>query len=315
MKIFKWLIGTILVLGIISCGGNGAKQELNEQQSTENQSSNSNSSKKLLVSKELIYYEEIFDGEILSSRNVTTTYKYNSKNQSEKSISTTVIKYFNNDTEIDRNGICTDNYDSQNRLIGTVCTIETTKEGVTKSSIEHTTYHYSGNKVVGYDYDNEYLNAQVEVTQWDGNKAIEWKSTTYNNNNNKSRETIAYASNYIGKNPTHIKKVTSNSDEYSTTDITYDNKKTPYYWSTTFKDGYWWIGWIEKNNILKEIIKTNPSNNIYTTTITNNITYNSSNMPINIETRTTMKTPETININIGNYETHMTTTYEYIEAK
>jgi len=313
MKIVKWLIGTIMVLGIINCGGNGAKQKLNEQQSTENQSPNNNSSKKLLISKELIYAEGIFDGEILTSRNVTTTYKYNSKNQSEKSISTTIIKDFKNNTEVHTNGICTDNYDSQDRLIGTECTIKTTEKGVTKSSIKHFTYHYSGNKVVGYDYDNEDSSGKVEVTQWDGNKAIEWKSTAYDKNNNKTREIIAYASNYIGKNPTHIKEVNSNSDEYYTTDITYDNKKTPYYWCTPFKDGYWWIGWMEKNNILKEIIKTNISNNTYTATVTNNITYNSSDMPINIETHRVHKILETINI--GTSEIHITTTYEYIEAK
>jgi len=310
MKIVKWLIGTIMVLGIINCGGNGAKQKLNEQQSTENQSSNSNSSTKLLVSKELIHFEEIFDGEILSSRNVTTTYEYNSKNQSQKSISTTVIK--NNDSEIYRNGICTDNYDSQDRLIGSVCTIKTTENGITKSSTEHITYHYSGNKVVSYDYDNEYLSGKVEVTQWDENKAIEWKSTSYNNEHTETRVSTAT---YTGKNVTHIKEVDSNSDEYSITDITFDNKKTPYYWSTPFNDGYWWVGGVEENNILKEIIRTNSSNDIYTTTVTNNITYNSSNMPTNIETITTMEIPKTININIGNYETQMTTTYEYIEAK
>jgi len=282
-----------------------------EQQGSENQSSNSDSGngKKLLVSKETIYSEQNFD-DITSSTTITTTYAYNSKNQLEKSIMTTVSKY--NGSETSRTTTtCTKNYDNQNRYIGNTC-IEnnSNQDGENRS---HTILNYSNNKAISEEfYDNGNLNIKWEVIKWDGNKAIKWKVTDYDNG--EPIQTTIYTSNYIGNNPTHIESTSTNSDGSKINyviDRTFDNKKMPYYWEIKFMNidnNFWWGGWLGENNIIKETYKTVYSDDYtYTSTTTNSLTYNSSDMPTKIES--------TERTDSADYVIHRTTTYEYIEAK
>jgi len=281
-----------------------------EQQGSENQSSNSNSGngKKLLVSKEIDSSEQNF-GETTSSTTITTTYTYNSKNQSEKSIITIVSKYNGSETSRTTN-TCTDNYDSQGRYIGNSCIEQTSDQGgANQSNTSRDIINYSGNKIVSNDYyHNGNLSSKWEVTKWDGDRAIEWKSTSYNN---EPTQTTVYTSSYTGNNPTHIESTSTYSDTTINyvIDRTFDNKKTPYYWEMQFMniDNIWWGGWIGENNIIKETSKMTNSDYTYTTRKTNSITYNSSDMPTKIET--------TITTDGADYVTHTTTTYEYIEAK
>jgi len=276
---------------------------LKEQQATENQSSNNNSSndssKKFLVSKEIEYSD---------NRTSTTTYTYNSKNQMKKSVITTVSKH--SDVETYRSTeTCTNNYDSQDRYIGDSCIEQSSNYGrANQSDTSRDIFNYNGNKIVSNDYYyNGNLSAKWEVTRWDGDKAIEWKITDYNDN--ESTQTTVWTSTYTGNNPTHIEITSNNLDGLSTIDRTFDNKKTPYYWTFEFMNisGSWWGGWFGENNILKETTKGTIQDHTYTTTTITTITYNSSDMPIKIETTETSGSAD--------YVTYSTTTYEYIEVK
>ena len=265
------------------------------------------SGKKLLISKEIDYSENNFGG-TTSSTTSTTSYTYNNKNQSKDSIVTTVNKI--NGTQTYRSTeTCIDNYDNQDRYIGNSCTEETSDEsGVNQSNTSRDIFNYSDTKLVSSDYyHNGNLNNKWEVTRWDGDKAVELKSTSYENN--EPTQTTIWTSTYTGNNPTHIEMTTSSSEGHSTIDRTFDNKKTPYYWNLVFMNingSTWWGAWIGENNILKETTKGGSGD--YTTTKINTITYNSSDMPIKIEERTTTSTT-------NDFVERTTTTYEYIEAK
>ena len=281
-----------------------------EQQDSENQSSNSNSGsgKKLLVSKETVYSEQNFD-DTTSSTTMTTTYTYNNKNQMQKSITTTVDKYNGKETYRSTR-TCTEKYDNQDRYIGNLCIEESSKENQSNTSKD--ILNYEGNKVINEEfYNNGNLNIKWEVIKWDGNRAIQWKVTDYDNN--KPIQTTVYTSTYVGNNPTHIESTSTNSDGSEIRyiiDRTFDNKKIPYYWEIKFMNinNIWWGGWLGENNIIKETYKTLYSDDYtYTSTTTNNITYNSSDMPTKIESTETTDSAD--------FETYRTTTYEYIEAK
>jgi len=275
---------------------------LKEQQATENQSSNSSnngSGKQFLVSKEIEYSD---------NTTTTTTYIYNSKNQMEKSIITTISKY--NSVETYRSTeTCINNYDNQDRYIGDSCIEQSSDYGrANQSDTSREIINYSGNKIVSIDdYYNGNLSGKWEVIRWDGDKAIEWEITDYNEN--EPTQTIVWTSTYKGNNPTHIEITFNNSDGNSIIDRTFDNKKTPYYWTFEFMNigSFWWGGWFGENNIINERSKGTIQEHTITTTTSNIITYNSNNMPIKIETTETSGSTD--------YVTHSTTTYEYVEAK
>ena len=281
-----------------------------EQQGSENQSSNSNSGsgKKLLVSKKIEYSEYNFGETRISTTMTTTTYTYNSKNQLKKSITTTIDK--DNEIETDRTTeTCTINYDSQGRYIGDSCIEQSSDYGrANQSDTSREIINYSGNKIVSIDdYYNGNLSGKWEVIRWDGDKAIEWEITDYNEN--EPTQTIVWTSTYKGNNPIHIEITFNNSDGNSIIDRTFDNKKTPYYWTFEFMNigSFWWGGWFGENNIINERSKGTIQEHTITTTTSNIITYNSNNMPIKIETTETSGSTD--------YVTHSTTTYEYVEAK
>ena len=260
-----------------------------------------NNKKGLLVSKEV----EVEKSEYEETK-TTITYEYNNKNQTIKSI-TNIVTTYNNGEETDTTTeTCTYNYNSSGKYIGDVCS-ETSKSPYggreTEVTNSNTDIIYKDNKISAWlYYDNDgHLSQSSKVLEWSENKPIKWEIIDYNNG---KEESSTWTATYTGDNPTHVEYADKNGT--FSMDRKFDNKLNPYYYSWQQEDLYSWFGWYGKNNIIEE---TWTGNTDYTYITKNSITYNSSNMPIRIDST------ETSTYNGKTYITTSYTTYEYIEAK
>ncbi len=263
-----------------------------------------NNKKGLLVSKEV----EVEKSEYEETK-TTITYEYNNKNQTIKSI-TNIVTTYNNGEETDTTTeTCTYNYNSSGKYIGDVCS-ETRKSSYgeeTEVTNSNTDIIYKDNKLYKeLDYDNDgKLSSSWEILEWSGNKPIKWRYIDYNSQTGEEEDISTYNAIYTGDNPTHLEG--STRDTTWSKDRKFDNKLNPYYYSWQQED-YYWFGWFGKNNIIEEITTTKYSDTSYTTTQKNEIQYNSSNMPIRIDSYTTYSS-------YPDRKDHTYTTYEYIEPK
>jgi transcriptional regulator len=265
------------------------------------------SGKKLLVSKE-IEYEDYSYGDIKSDTTTTTTYEYEG-NRVIKTKNLTVSTY--NGREISRDEeICSSSYDSKGRYIEDICNeTSSSSYGEPTTSTSRTTYTYKDNKIVSsYSYEDGRLEYKWEVIEWSNNKPSNIRETDYDENGTVT--TSNWITTYTGDNPTHI--TSTSKDGTWESDRKFDNKKIPYYYDSLFEttQSYIWFWWTGKNNIIEEIIRYSDKEGIRVTyTQKNSIQYNSSDMPIKIDS---YYTADDSNIT---YTYHITTTYEYIEAK
>jgi hypothetical protein len=261
--------------------------------------------KKLLVSKEIEYEDDSY-GDIKSDTTTTTTYEYEG-NRVIKTKNITVSKYNGKETSRDEE-ICSSSYDSKGRYIEDICNeTSSSSYGEPTTSTSRTTYTYKDNKIVSsYSYEDGRLEYKWEVIEWSNNKPSNIRETDYDENGTVT--TINFIITYTGDNPTHI--TITDKDVTWELDRKFDNKKTPYYYNSVFEtQSYIWFWWTGKNNIIEEIIRSPYKEGTrVTSTQKNSIQYNSSDMPIKIDSYTTINGDTT-------YTTHTTTTYEYIEAK
>ena len=254
--------------------------------------------KGLLVSKEITYVEDTSSPE---GRTSTSTYTYNSKNQAIKNVHTDT----SNSSTFRIDNICTYNYDNKDRYISSVC--EATDEyGQTTNS--NTDVLYKDNRVSGWlNYNNSgHLSDKLEVLEWSGDKAIKNQVTSYNEEDGTESSFIETTT-YTGDNPTHLNWTNTINGYTWQVDRKFDTKKTPNYYDNTFQAGYVWFGWGGKNNIIEEITTINYNDTSNTTTIKNEIQYNSSDMPTRIDSYTTYS-------NYPDIKEHSYTTYEYINS-
>ena len=245
-----------------------------------NQTTPTHSRDKLLI-KETRYND---DGTVDS----TTTYKYDSNNR--------INGYKMTGSS---NMTCTDSYDSKSRPTIVDCV----DDNNTKSKTE---FFYSGDKLSKVDYySNDSLSMRESVIEWNGNKPRKIKRTYYTENRLVGDDTITLT--FTGKNPTRIDVVSSNNNIKYTTLKKYDSKKTPY--DTVADFGYYW--WYGVNNVIEEKTTTTYNYNGQThtseTLTRNRITYNSSDLPIRVDTTITTD---------GNkeYQEKYYTIYEYKQA-
>ena len=260
--------------------------------------------KKLLVSKE-IEYEDNSYGDIKSDTTITTTYEYKD-NRVIKTKNLTVSTYNGRETSRDEE-ICSSSYDSKGRYIEDICNETGNSYAEPTRSTSRTTFTYRDNKIVSSsDYEDGRLEYKWEVIEWSDNKPTNIKETDYDENGTVT--TTNFTITYTGDNPTHI--TITDKDVTWESDRKFDNKKTPYYYNSVFEtQSYIWFWWIGKNNIIEEITRYSYKEGTrVTSTQKNSIQYNSSDMPIKIDSYTTYDGDIT-------YTSHSTTTYEYIEAK
>ena len=274
-------------------------KNLKEEYATSVVKEPSSSGKKLLVSKETEYTSSSFSG-IKSDTTTTTTYEYDNKNRVLKDVSLMVSTY--NGAENDRTeDICTYNYDEKDRYIGNVCS--STSKGKTTNSNED--YIYKDNRLSMWLYydNNGHLSQKSEVIEWSGDKPIKTKNTSYND----GKDTVStWTTTYSGNNPIRLSGENENASWII--DRKFDTKKMPYYYDSVFQEGtYLWFGWLGENNIVEETTHYSLTDVKSTSTVKNNITYNSSDMPTKIDSTTSYSSSGVI--------TNSTTNYEYIEAK
>ncbi len=267
----------------------------------------SSSGKRLLVSKETEYNEDNY-GDIKTTDTTTTTYEYDSSNRIIKDTTISVSTYNGKETSRDED-TCIYKYDSKNRYIGDDCTETSTSSysgGSPSTSTSRAEVIYSGDKVSSWlNYDKGKLYSRGDVIKWDGNKPLEWKNISYDDNGTTTTGTWVIT--YTGDNPTHI-TITDETTKDLTFDRKFDNKKNPYYYIATFQSSFYgWFGWYGKNNITEETMHYYVNETKITSVQTNSLTYNSNDMPIKIDSSRSYST--------NDYIEHTVKTYEYIEAK
>ncbi len=259
---------------------------------------------KLLVSKETEYSEDSY-GDAKSTDTTTTTYEYDNNNKIIKDTTIMVSTYNGSETSRDEE-ICTYSYDNQNRYIGDSCSDTNNYNGSSNTSTNREEIIYSGDKINSWlSYNNGKLYNKSNVIKWDGNKPIEWENTSYDDNGTTTIYTWSIT--YTNDNPSHI-SITDETLKDVTFDRKFDNKKNPYYYIATFQSSFYgWFGWYGKNNIIEETMSYYINDTKANSTEKNSITYNSSDMPIKIDSTTSYST--------SSYITHTVKTYEYIEVK